>query len=52
MNTSESIYETIDKSKDEMIALQRILTAIPALDPSSGGKGELQKCLALEKWLR
>ena len=35
-----------------MIALQRILTAIPALDPSSGGKGELQKCLALEKWLR
>lgn len=49
---SETVFESIEKNKTQMIALQKLLTAIPALDPSSGGKGELQKCLALEFWLR
>lgn len=52
MDTIKIIANTIEKNENKMIGLQELLTSIPALDPSSGGKGELQKCLALEKWLR
>ena len=48
----EKIFSFIDNSKKEMIELQSILTAIPAIAPQSGGQGELEKCLALEKYLR
>ncbi len=34
-----------------MVALQKTLTAIPAMAPESGGEGELAKCEALERFL-
>lgn len=42
----------IDNQRSSMVELQRLLTGFPALDPGSGGKGELAKCTALEAWLR
>lgn len=42
----------IDNQRASMVGLQRLLTSFPALDPGSGGKGELAKCTALEGWLR
>jgi succinyl-diaminopimelate desuccinylase len=38
--------------KDQMIALQRDLTAIPALGPQNGGDGEYVKALYLEKLIQ
>ena len=52
MEMKEAVYKTIDTGKEDMIALQGLLTSIPALDPGSGGTGELRKCRALEEWLR
>ena len=48
----ETVAAKIDGYRDEVIALERLLTAIPALSPKSGGKGELAKCRALEEYLR
>jgi succinyl-diaminopimelate desuccinylase len=42
----------IDGYRDEMIDLQKKLTAIPALSPSSGGEGEGRKAEFLMDWLR
>ncbi len=42
----------IDGSTSDMIELQKILTAIPALAPESGGDGEEKKARALETVLR
>lgn len=42
----------VEGSTDTLIALESMLTAIPAISPESGGEGELDKCLALEAWLR
>ncbi len=52
MENSNSLAAFIDSKSSEMIELQRLLTSHPALDPGSGGKGELAKCIALETWLR
>ncbi len=41
----------IDNYKLEMINMQRKLTAVPALDPESGGNGELDKAKVLEELL-
>jgi succinyl-diaminopimelate desuccinylase len=38
--------------KREMVALETLLTSIPALGPENGGQGETEKCVALEKWLK
>ncbi len=48
----DTIVTFIDNSKDTIINLQTVLTAIPAIAPESGGQGELEKCIALEKWLK
>ena len=48
----DKILSTIESYKDEMISLQKLLTNIPALAPEAGGQGELEKCLALENWLK
>ena len=34
-----------------MVALEALLTSIPAIAPESGGNGESEKCAALEAWL-
>jgi succinyl-diaminopimelate desuccinylase len=47
----EKIFEFVDKSGPLAIELETGLTKIPAISPDSGGEGELDKCLFLEKWL-
>jgi succinyl-diaminopimelate desuccinylase len=43
--------EVVDNYRGEMIEFQRLLTSIPALDPTSGGEGEIKKVAALKEWL-
>jgi succinyl-diaminopimelate desuccinylase len=46
------VARRIDSYRDEAIALQRMLTAIPALSPRNGGDGEARKAEALAGYLR
>ncbi len=48
----EKIFAKIDSYEAYAIELQRGLTAIPALSPSSGGEGEYDKAVYLEKELK
>ncbi len=52
MKDFEKIAQTIEGCKKEMIELETLMTSIPALAPESGGDGELDKCIALEGWLK
>ena len=52
MENMQNIFDFISSSKDEMVKLQTLLTSKQALGPESGGQGELEKCLALESWLK
>ncbi|MCR4938865.1 MAG: M20 family metallo-hydrolase [Treponemataceae bacterium] len=47
-----TIVGTIESSRKEMIELETLMTSVPALAPESGGVGELDKCIALEGWLK
>lgn len=44
----DSIYQRIEGYRDELIYLEKELTAIPAITPHSGGKGEWDKA----EWLK
>ncbi len=46
------ITDFLDRSRNEMVELESLLTSIKALAPENGGEGEMKKCLALEKFLR
>lgn len=46
------IKSRLNGYKDQIISLQRDLTAIPALGPLNGGQGEYAKALYLEKRLK
>ncbi len=46
-----AIKQHIEKTKEQVIALQRLLCAHPALAPESGGNGELEKCSVLQEYL-
>jgi succinyl-diaminopimelate desuccinylase len=48
----ETVAAKIQGYRDEAIALEQKLAAIPAISPKSGGKGELAKCRAVEEILR
>jgi succinyl-diaminopimelate desuccinylase len=52
MKDFEKLARTIDDGRKEMIELETLLTSVPALAPESDGNGELDKCLALEGWLK
>lgn len=51
MPEKELIKKYITSARKEIIEFQKLLTSIPAISPSSGGKGELEKAKAIEKWL-
>ena len=51
MNKSD-LLKFIENSADECVALQKLLTSHKALAPENGGDGELEKCAALEEFLR
>ena len=44
--------EFLNNSRSEIVALETLLTSIPAIAPEGGGDGEEKKCRALEEWLR
>lgn len=46
-----AILDAIDRSIDEVLALQRALVAIPALGPTNGGNGEAAKVAYLGNYL-
>lgn len=48
----QDLYAFIDAHVSDMIELETLLTAHPAVSPNSGGEGELAKCTALEAWLK
>jgi succinyl-diaminopimelate desuccinylase len=48
----ETVAAKIQGYRDEAITLEKKLSAIPAISPKSGGKGELAKCRAVEEVLR
>jgi succinyl-diaminopimelate desuccinylase len=45
------VNQTIDKYRESIIELQKLLTSIPALAPESDGDGELKKAEALKAYL-
>ena len=49
MNKLTALSNFIDNQASSMVDLQSMLTSIPALDPGSGGNGELAKCRAKGK---
>lgn len=52
MKDFETLARTIEAGRKEMIELETLLTSVPALAPESDGNGELDKCEALEAWLK
>ncbi len=46
------LEQTIDKYRDIVIELERLLTSIPALGPENGGDGEMKKAVALKGYLK
>jgi succinyl-diaminopimelate desuccinylase len=51
MSDIQKLFGWIDAQRDEMVRLQGLLTAIPALAPESKGEGEDKKARALAAWL-
>ena len=51
MTENETLSTWIKNSTRDMVALETLLTSIPAIAPESGGNGESEKCAALEAWL-
>ena len=52
MNTFNDEMTNIESLEDEMVQLLIDLCSIPAIDPASGGEGELDKAVFLEERLR
>ncbi len=42
----------LNNCKSDIVALESLLTSIPAIAPEGGGDGESKKCDALQAWLR
>ena len=47
----KKISEKIEGYRDEMVALQSKLTAIPALGPTNDGEGEEKKAAFIKEWM-
>ena len=47
-----SSHDFLKSNKREIVALETLLTSIPAIAPEGGGAGESKKADALEAWLR
>ena len=51
MNAQETLRKKIAEKRDQIVELQRALTAVPALGPQNGGTGEWDKAQVLISWL-
>lgn len=47
----QKLKEKIDSYRNDMVEFQKAITAIPALDPSSGGQGEWDKAMYIKDFL-
>ena len=45
-------HDFLKSNEREIVALETLLTSIPAIAPEGNGDGEEEKCRALELWLR
>jgi len=52
MDEIKKAIDYLDRAEAGVVELEKLLTAIPALAPESGGDGEWKKAEALEAWLR
>ncbi len=48
----EKVFSVIENLREEMIDFQTRVTAIQALAPENGGKGELARARFIEQWLK
>ena len=51
MDVRDRLRRKLEEKRDQMIELQRDLTAVPALGPENGGTGEAEKALVLARWV-
>ncbi|HTO22606.1 MAG TPA: M20 family metallo-hydrolase [Spirochaetia bacterium] len=51
MDTRDTLRKLVEGKRDQVIALQKDLTAVPALAPQNGGTGETEKARVLAGWL-
>lgn len=47
----QNIPRTIDSFRSDILTIQKALTAIPAIAPDNGGKGEMKKAALIKKYL-
>jgi succinyl-diaminopimelate desuccinylase len=52
MDVQEKLRARIEQKREQIISLQRDLTAVPALGPQNGGTGEWEKAQVLVGWLK
>lgn len=48
----EKVLKKIEGYRDEMVEMMKMLIAIPAISPESGGDGEMEKAKAIEPFLK
>ena len=51
MDERETLRTRVEEKRDQIIEMQRDLTAVPALAPQNGGTGEWEKAQVLSGWL-
>ena len=51
MDGRETLRRRVEEKRDQIIELQRELTAVPALGPQNGGTGEWEKAQVLSRWI-
>ena len=51
MDERETLRTRVEEKRDQIIEMQRDLTAVPALAPQNGGTGEWEKSQVLAGWL-
>ncbi len=51
MDPMDALRKKINSKRDQMIELQRALTAVPALGPQNGGEGEWEKAQLIISWI-
>ena len=52
MDALQTLRKRVDEKRNQIIEMQRDLTAVPALAPQNGGTGEWEKSLVLVRWLQ
>ena len=51
MDERETLRTRVEEKRDQIIEMQRDLTAVPALAPQNGGTGEWEKAQVVASWL-